>query len=358
MQSILAIFWNRQEGRLRALWRLIGQLILLVLVTLPLQLVTTFIAMGYLMANENLPPAEAADPGMLQELIAQSPLLLLVSSTVTLVAIILSVWLAGRLLDKRPFPDFGLRFNRNWWTDFAFGLFLGVLLVSLIFLIQLSAGWITVTGTFATSEMEAGFPAAILVALITFLGVGIQEELFSRGYQLKNLAEGLNGKNISPNAAILLATILSSAVFGALHALNPNSSFFSTLNITLAGFFLLAMGFILTGELAIPIGVHITWNFTMGNIFGFPVSGIDFRGATFVAIEQQGPELWTGGAFGPEGGLLGVAAILLGGLLTVLWVRQRYGYSRLHQQLAESPQKLARQEDTKTSLEDLPEQDY
>jgi uncharacterized protein len=343
MESIRNIFWNQQENRLRALWRLVGQLILLVMVTLPLQLVTTFIAMGFLMSLESLPPEEAADPGLLQEYIAQSPFLLLVSTIVTLAAIVLSVWLAGRFLDRRPFYDFGLRFNRNWWIDLAFGLFLGILLVSLIFLLQLAAGWVSVTGTFVTSQPEISFLAAILVPLITFLGVGIQEELFSRGYQLKNLAEGFNGKTISPNTAILLATLLSSIVFGVLHALNPNSTVFSTLNIILAGIFLLAIGFILTGELAIPIGVHITWNFTMGNVFGFPVSGINFRNATLVSIQQNGPDLWTGGAFGPEGGLLGVIAILLGGLLTVLWVRWRYGAAQLHQQLALAPQNSAYQ---------------
>jgi uncharacterized protein len=350
MQIILSVFWNQQEKRLRALWRLLGQLILLVLVTLPLQLVTSFMAMGYLMTLEELPPEEAADPAMLQVFIAQSPFLLLVSSIVTLAAIILSVWVAGRLLDRRPFYDFGLRLNRNWWVDFGFGLFLGVLLVSLVFLMQLAAGWISVTGTLVTTEPRTSFLAAILVPLVTFLAVGLQEELFSRGYQLKNLAEGFNGKTISPITAILLAVILSSAVFGILHIPNPNSTFFSTLNIVLAGIFLLAMGFILTGELAIPIGVHITWNFTMGNVFGFPVSGIDFRGATFVAIEQQGPELWTGGAFGPEGGLLGVIAILLGGLLTVFWVRYRYGFAQLHQQLAFGPQRI----ETQKAFEGLP----
>jgi uncharacterized protein len=358
MQIIRTIFWNHHEMRLRALWRLLGQLMFLVMVILPLQLVTTFIAMGYLIANESLPPAEAADPAVLQGFITQSPFLLLVSSIVTLGAIILSVWVAGRFLDKRPFLDFGLRFNRNWWYDFGFGLLLGVLLVSLIFLIQFAAGWVSVTGTFVTTERGAGFMTAILLPLVTFMAVGIQEELFSRGYQLKNLAEGFNGRSVSPNTAIIIATILSSVVFGALHILNPNSSFFSTLNIILAGIFLLAMGFILTGELAIPIGVHISWNFTMGNVYGFPVSGIDFRGATFVAIEQGGPEFWTGGAFGPEGGLLGVVAILLGGLLTVFWVRQRYGNSQLNRELAIPPHRIENRSAAGAPPGNLREMDY
>lgn len=351
MQTIRGIFWNQQEQRLRAFWRLLGQIILLLLVILPLQLVTTFIAMGFLIVRQDLPPQELLDPSITQEFISQSPFLLFVSSFITLLAIILSVWLAGRLLDRRQFHNFGLRLNRNWWIDFGFGLFLGALLVSVIFLVQFLAGWITVTGTFVTQGSQASFPTAILVPLFTFIAVGIQEELLSRGYQLKNLAEGFHGRTISPNTAIIIATILSSIVFGILHVFNPNATFFSTLNIILAGMFLLALGFILTGELAIPIGVHITWNFFMGNVYGFPVSGIDFRGATFVSVQQQGPQVWTGGAFGPEGGLIGVGAILLGGLLTVLWVRFRYGNSRLHKPLADPPRRL----EARTTAESLPD---
>jgi uncharacterized protein len=351
MQTIRAIFWNSQENRLRAFWRLLGQLILLLIVTLPVQLITTFIAMGYLMSQETLPPQELTDPGILQAYIGQSPFLLLVSSIVTLLAIFISIWLAGRFLDKRPFYDFGFRLRRNWWVDLGFGLFLGALLVSLIFLVQWSAGWISINGTFVTRDAQAGFPAAILVPLITFIAVGLQEELFSRGYQLKNMAEGFQGPRITPEMAIIIATILSSIVFGALHILNPNSTFFSSLNIMLAGIFLLAMGFILTGELAIPIGVHITWNFFMGNVYGFPVSGIDFRGATFIDIQQQGPTLWTGGAFGPEGGLLGLGAILLGGALTVLWVRLRYGTTRLDKQLAIAPSRTEHQKPSPATFE-------
>jgi hypothetical protein len=74
-------------------------------------------------------------------------------------------------------------------------------------------------------------------------------------------------------------------------------------------------------------------------VFGFPVSGGNYRSATFISIQQAGPELWTGGAFGPEAGLLGLLAGLLGGLLIVLWVRRRYGNVRLHTALAMAPQR-------------------
>ncbi len=211
---------------------------------------------------------------------------------------------------------------------------LGALLMAVIFLFQLAVGWVRVTGTWVVHRPDASFALSFLTPLISYVLVGIYEELFSRGYQLKNLAEGL--RFVGPRGAVLAATLLSSAVFGILHAANPNATLLSTVNLVVAGFFL-ATGYVLTGELAIPIGLHISWNLVQGNVFGFPVSGTGARAATVIAIQQQGPALWTGGAFGPEGGLLGLVIMLAGIALTVAWVRWRRGQVGLHVQLAESP---------------------
>jgi len=138
---------------------------------------------------------------------------------------------------------------------------------------------------------------------------------------LINLAEGLNHHRIGKRNALLLAYGISSLVFGLLHLGNPNANWVSVLNISLAGLFL-GLGMVLTGSLAIPIGLHITWNFFQGNVFGFPVSGIQ-AGASVIATQSVGPAWLTGGVFGPEGGLLGLGAMLIGILLILLWVRRR-----------------------------------
>jgi membrane protease YdiL (CAAX protease family) len=100
----------------------------------------------------------------------------------------------------------------------------------------------------------------------------------------------------------------------------------------LAGLFL-GLGFILTGELAIPIGLHMSWNFFQGSVFGFPVSGLN-SAASFIGIHQSGPDLFTGGVFGPEAGLVGLSALVLGSVVIVLWLRWTRGAAQLEQRLA------------------------
>jgi membrane protease YdiL (CAAX protease family) len=248
-------------------------------------------------------------------------------------SMIFSVWISGKYLDRRSFRDFWFHFNSVWIRDFVFGLLLGVLLMIFIFLVELAAGWIRVDGFFQANDPDFTFVTGTLSALILFLCVGINEELWIRGYLLHNLAEALNFKFLSPRAALLAAYVISSVIFGFLHGANPNATTLSSISIAAAGLFL-GLGFILTGDLAIPIGIHITWNFFEGNVFGFPVSGLS-SSATFIHINQSGPVLWTGGAFGPEAGVVGLAAVVLGCVLTVAWLRFKGGKVRLQEELAQ-----------------------
>ena len=325
-------FWNAEERRLRALWRLLLQVVLFFVLSGAVTGVAMLAALALAIASGQ-PMPSPADPSFAQEMTELSVpnsfggVLLTVTS---FLSVALSVWVSGRWLDRRPLADFGLHLSPRWWADLGFGLALGALLMVGIFVVELAAGWVTITGTL--QSLGNPFGLAILLALVRFIGVGIQEEMFSRGYHLRNLAEGFNLPFVGPRGALLLGYAGSSAIFGLLHAWNPNASIVSTINLVIAGLFL-GLGYVLTGELAIPIGVHITWNFFQGNVFGFPVSG-GASSTTFIAIQQGGPEIWTGGTFGPEAGLLGLLAIAVGSLLTVIWVQRQVGRAELQDHIA------------------------
>jgi membrane protease YdiL (CAAX protease family) len=318
-----------EEGRRRprAMWRLLVHFSAFVILV---AIVTSLLATAWFV----LGPAEVGSG----ETPTNSPSLFLISVLASAVAITISLWLAGRFLDKRPFRAYGFDMNAGWWLDLAFGLFLGAFLMCGVFLAQYALGWVEVTNSFETSLGGTPFFLAILLPISVFVCVGFYEEALSRGYQLTNLAEGLNFPVLGgPKGAVVMAWVITSGVFGILHLGNPNASFISTTNIALAGI-LLGVGYVLTGRLAIPIGVHITWNFFQGNVFGFPVSGLEGLGATFLATESTGPELWTGGVFGPEAGLLVPIAIAVGSLMTFLWVRFRHGHAGILASIAEPPE--------------------
>lgn len=307
------ILWNSKEARLRAGWRLLLQFVLLMFFTM------IFAILDDILAN-SLPrsPMGESDSILL-------PIELLLAFT-------LSVWIAGRFLDRRYFYDFGFRLNASWWADLGFGLALGAGLVTCITLVEISTGWVTITGTAGRSADHASNYAGILLLLFAFILGGISEELWNRGYLLKNLAEGLNFNFFSPRGAILSAAVGTSVIFGLLHISNPGASGMSTLGLMLAGM-LYAAAYVLTGELAIPIGYHITWNFFQGGVFGFPVSGYTFS-VSLLTTQVRGPDLWTGGTFGAEAGLLGILSRLVGILLILVWVRLRYRKIRLREELA------------------------
>src|SRR5262249_8892069 len=89
-----------------------------------------------------------------------------------------------------------------------------------------------------------------------------------------------------------------------------------------AGGLLLSLPVLWTGRLALSIGLHIGWNFFEGSVYGFPVSG-ELQSTHLISIAQRGPVLWTGGAFGPEGGLVSTLWMAVDLVLIASWVRFR-----------------------------------
>jgi CAAX protease family protein len=279
------------ERRPRAAWRLLGQLVLviglLILLGIPLGFWVAFF------------------PGLSDET------LLVASSVILAIAITLSVYLARRFLDRRSFASLGLYFNSLAARDLLFGIGLAGLLMGLIYLVEWAAGWLHFEG-FSWEQQGWGTTLlGIVVSMLVFILVGWYEELLSRGYWLQNLRDGLN---------LAWGVAISSALFALAHSANPNVTWVAIIGLFAAGLFL-AYGYLRTGLLWLSIGLHIGWNFFEGTVFGFQVSG-----STFFSIIQQtvrGPELITGGEFGPEAGLIVLLAMLLGAALIYTYTRNR-----------------------------------
>jgi membrane protease YdiL (CAAX protease family) len=326
LARVTTLVWNGDTERLRLPWRLLVWLVLLVALGFLAQLLIVLVR-----SPSAEPLLVLVTPGLSPDraLIAVLNVVFLVLQLVVMVG---SVYVAGRYLDRRSFRDFGFRLDREWWLNLGFGLALGAALMTGVFLFELLVGWVTVRDLFFVARAESPFWPWFLWGLVSFVAVGIYEELLFRGYLITNLAEGLTWfEQIGRATAVTLAVLVTSLFFGVAHAGNPNATLASTAGIVVAAL-VLAGGYVLTGELAVPIGIHITWNFFQGPVYGFPVSGTN-GGVALVAIEQSGPTVLTGGNFGPEAGVIGLLAAGIGLVLVALWVQWRDGRLRFPPEL-------------------------
>lgn len=243
----------------------------------------------------------------------------LVQGPVAFAGILLLTGLATRWLDRRPFADLGLRADRARAMDLGAGALVGAGAIALVLGLEVAEG----VSTYAV-RADAPSPFRVATVGVFFVGVAIQEELVFRGYHLVNLIEGLEGPRLSRGRAAALATFLAALGFGLAHAGNDGATVLATLQVAVAGGTLLAVGLVLTGDLAFSIGLHFAWNFAQA-ILGMPVSGFVLSDAALLARTTEGPELWTGGAFGPEASMNGLVAMLAGTVLSIGYCRLRYG---------------------------------
>lgn len=287
-RHILArIFLSPDEPRLRAGWRLFLQTILLFVIG-----AIVSIASGFL--------------GTLSRSLIWAQIL-------NFIVVTGSVYIARRWLDKRSFESLGLKIDGHTLPDILAGIGITLVQMGFIYALMLALGWLTFEGFAWQFDPIKVVISNVLTFFVAFVIVGWNEELLSRGYHLQTIASGLN---------LFWGVVISSAVFGLLHLGNPNATWVSAAGIFFAGVYL-AFGYIRTKQLWLSMGLHLGWNFFEGVVFGFPVSGLDIYALT--RIKVHGPELWTGGAFGPEAGLIVLPSLILGAILIYFYTLRRSG---------------------------------
>lgn len=204
------------------------------------------------------------------------------------IVMIFFVVLFWKVWDKRKLSDIGFTNIKSSWKDLCIGLLIGAISFTIVAIMLLLTNSVELSNNFS----QPNFTSALITQLIIFIFVGINEELFSRGYCMTVLKQ--TKKSWVP-------VVFSSIIFALMHSMNEGISLLAYINLFLFGI-VMAYLFIKTKNIWMCIGYHITWNYFQGNVFGFLVSGNTTD--SIYSIKIINANLINGGSFGPEGGLI------------------------------------------------------
>ena len=121
------IFLSPEEPRLRAGWRLLLHLILILIFAIPPSTVIFLLLLSI---------------GQLELLSTVGTTLSVVNSLVFLLASLPATYLARRFLDRRSFQSLGLGIDRHCLSDLLIGFAIPGVLMGTIYLVELGMGWL------------------------------------------------------------------------------------------------------------------------------------------------------------------------------------------------------------------------
>lgn len=291
------LVWNDEERRPRALVRLGAGVVLIFL----------FAGLGSQYAPDLL-----SGGGQIIGAVDQ-----LVSVLPQAAGISLGVVLACLLLDRRRLTDVGLDVDSGWWRGLAGGTALGVGITALSVVVGLMDGYYEFAG------VRGGEPAAWPVLAVAAAGFQllylVPEELFVRGYVITNVVEGFDGVPwVSRGAAAGVGVAAASLVFYATHAVRGGAFGVMAAGVAV----LLGVGYVLSGNLSVPIGIHFGFNFA-GVLAGTNVQPASlFRLTATGSVDAQT-------VLPLEAVVVRLAGAVLGVVLLVWWYRVADGRVRI-----------------------------
>lgn len=207
-----------------------------------------------------------------------------------------------RVIERRPISEFSLR---GAMPEFGRGFVIGMALFAATMLILFLSGVASITSGAGWIALGYAFVLALQA---------IWEELLFRGVLFRIVEESLGS---------WWALAISAAVFGGLHIMNPGASVIDGVAVALEAGVLFAAVYMYTRRLWMAIALHAAWNFTEGGIFGSSVSGTTAHGLLYSTF--SGPDILSGGNFGPEGSIVTLLVCLAAGVV-FLWLAHRRGH--------------------------------
>jgi membrane protease YdiL (CAAX protease family) len=219
------------------------------------------------------------------------------------VFVVTITWICLRLR-RQGLADVGLRLDAAWLRQVAGGFAFGAVeMLALVAMIWLAGG--------VRFELDPARGLGVLAfGLWSFAWAALVEELLFRGFVFQRLVDGIG----APAAMLLMA-----AGFAAAHWGNPGMEGATTVAAMVdmaLGAILLGLAWLRTRSLALPVGIHLGWNWTQGTLLGFGVSGFAQPGWLHPQLLPL-PQWLTGGAFGPEASVFSVAVDVIA--IALLW---------------------------------------
>lgn len=204
---------------------------------------------------------------------------LIVRDGITVLVVLLAYKLVIKRLGARPRDDLT---GPRALPQLAIGVAVGATIMALSVAAAAAAGVYRITGEGDSTQL-------IHELVATAVMPAFMEELLFRGILFRWIEEF---------AGSWVALLLTSAFFGAAHLMNPNASWIAAFGISIEAGVLLGGAYMLTRNLWLAMGIHAGWNFTQGEVFDVPVSGLDQHGV--VQAKLAGPPLLSGNGFGLE----------------------------------------------------------
>ncbi|WP_172408337.1 type II CAAX endopeptidase family protein [Desulfosporosinus sp. FKA] len=216
------------------------------------------------------------------------------------------VWV--RFVEKRPIKTIGFQ-SINPLKSYTIGFLLGFISISTITAIL--AFW----GMVAIKSFNVNFAPLLFGSIaLGWIVQSASEEIAIRGWLIP-----LIGNRSTP----IIAIVLTSMIFGILHLFSSGVTVLSFVNLVLSGVFFAGYA-IYSNNIWGVCGLHFSWNLSLGNIYGFPVSGFSSYGETILTMKPVGSVFFTGGDFGPEGGFVTTVILLIGIVILSLKILKKY----------------------------------
>jgi len=215
-----------------------------------------------------------------------------------------------KIIEKQSLSSIKLEWNSKLLKAFVKGFAIGNILVILLISILLSTGNYKYNGLGKVDK-------TIVMWLFAYIIQGVSEEIMCRGFLQNSLK-----RRVSTGVAILI----SSGAFiyphiSSIQRMNGVSILVALINLLLVSI-LFSLAMIKENSIGAACGIHIGWNFFLGNIFGLQVSGGTSVDGIFQFIVQPEHAWLTGGIYGIEASALLLPILLI---LDVIYIKRIKG---------------------------------